>query len=117
MGGKTQTICHRANRIYYVAGLLSTALSEARNKQIPLTHSLCSLQSERIAKESGDVPVKNFKESPRKDRYYHLGLDVLRNVNQDLELINPHNYEQSIQGGIPPEEAARLQELIQNVWE
>ena len=117
IGGKTQTICHRANRIYYVAGLLWTALAEAKSQQIPLAHALFPLQSERIRMGGIDVYMQKFKESPRQDLYYHRGLDILRKINGDLELINPHNYEKTIQAGIPPEEVAQLQKLIQDRWE
>lgn len=110
ISGKTKTICHSANRIYYVAGLIWTALNELRVNHTPMAQTLFSLQFKQIDDHRYHMDYASL----RNDRFYWLGLEKLRKFKPGLQFTHPRSYRAHIQQPIPAEEIPLLQQFIDN---
>ncbi|HSX26364.1 MAG TPA: hypothetical protein VLE89_05085 [Chlamydiales bacterium] len=72
----------QANRIYYLAGILFTALEQARRDNLPLAASLYSIQF------SNDKPIR--WELQKNDHFYKIGLSKLQEIDPSLQFHSPH---------------------------
>ena len=73
----------QANRIYYLAGVLFTALEQSRLDNIPLAVlSFIPFNFQMISPSLGI-----FK---KKDHFYEIGLNKLREINPSLQFHSPH---------------------------
>lgn len=87
--GKSRKICRRANRICYVVGLLFSALNAAGTEKISLSAALSCYQFKR---NESNALIPQFHKLQKDERFYLLGMQKLKEVNPDYELINPHSY-------------------------
>lgn len=110
--GKTRKICRQANRICYVTGLLFTALKIAESKNISVSESLFQMQFK--LKKGMETYRPNFEQLCKRDDLYLIGLEKLREVNSNLQLITPHNYLECVQLPISENEQLVLQEAVEN---
>ncbi|MCB1112292.1 MAG: hypothetical protein KDK72_06525 [Chlamydiia bacterium] len=112
-GGETKIkkLYHEANRIYYVAGILFTALEQARNEQRSLSSVLCEMQY--TATGEGSYKPK-FSERQKEDRWYHRGLSELRKVNSALQFTHPINYCETIKPSLTEEEKQIINTSLKN---
>ena len=88
--GRGTKICRRANRICYVMGVLFLAITHARLGMCSLSQGLTLCQYKLNPQNGCFEP--NFHKSQSDDKFYHLGLAMLKTVNSSYEFINPHNY-------------------------
>lgn len=127
-GGKAKKICRKANQIFYATGLIFTAMEKAQRQNKSFSEILFEMQYQpyQIPKTSHyefgiyeDSPIEDQSESivkegqPYKDisyklriddHYYWKGLAILQEVNQDLTLNNPLEYQLSLDTVITPAE-------------
>ncbi len=86
--GRSRKICRRGNRICYIAGVLFSAiqLAQANNEplRIPLAYSQFKVLEDNVE--------PRFHKSKKDDRFYLAGLQKLREVNPDYQLVTPHSY-------------------------
>lgn len=87
--GKTRNIYREANRIYYLAGLLFTAMETAKKENIPVTEVLFQYQYKPITPSKYWPLYNDLAES---DRFYEIGLARLRQVNNSLQFTSPSSY-------------------------
>ena len=95
LNGRTKKICRQANRVCYVAGLLFSALSLAKEYGVPLSHALFRYQY--TLNEDQKTYRSNFAKLVKDDRFYHIGLEKLKEVNKNFQFITPHSYNQYLQ--------------------
>ncbi len=92
---------HSVNRIYYVAGILFSALDRARSESRSLTSVLTEIQ---YSPKGEDSYKPKFEERQEEDHWYHLGLAKLREANPDLEFTTPASYVEATQLPLTSEE-------------
>jgi hypothetical protein len=88
--GRSKKVCRRANRICYVTGLLFEAISHAKELGISLSESLFQIQFSKI--EGEKTYRSNYEKLVKKDHFYWLGLEKLKEVNPDFTFVTPHSY-------------------------
>lgn len=113
-GGKTQKICRRANRTFYFAGLLFTAIENAQENKIPLRESLFSLQFK--LKENQPTYEPLFGQLIRNDQFYLKGLSLLQKVNPQLHLNHPKAYLDCIGAPLSLEKEFELRGRIATIF-
>lgn len=106
--GKVNKIRRASNRIYYLTGLLFTALERAKVEKKPITEILFSLQFKQI----NDRYKPKFRAASRREELYLLGLEKLRTLNPSLSFITPQNYIHCIKLPRSPEQIKLLQEAL-----
>lgn len=94
-GGITKKIHRAANRIFYATGVLFTALEQSESNNIPITEALFQMQYRK--KADGDAHEPNFVQLRKRDEFYLYGLEKLREINPDLQLITPHSFKEAIE--------------------
>jgi len=87
--GRIKRLCRKVNRIYYVAGLLFTALEKAKQEKTSITEQLFRLQFIPTS-QTTFKPI--FKSLTKRDYFYEIGLKILKQVNKNLEFTTPQNY-------------------------
>lgn len=117
LGGQAKKIRRGANRIYYAVGLLFTALERAKNEGNSVADVLFSLQFKKNIIRSGNAHTDREYEPiyyymTRRDHFYLLGLEKLRQVNSNLELMHPKKYVECINSPLTEEEKAFLQDAL-----
>lgn len=103
--GKTTRISRYQNHIYYIAGLLFSVLDEAEKSGQTLAKTLFKRQYKKVQPNELE-PHKYESQSNRMwacDRYYHLGLNILRRYNPQLEFMTPERYKAACQIELSPE--------------
>lgn len=111
-GGITKKICRRANRIYYIVGLLFEALEDSQMTQQSISDCLFTRQYKLAT--GGERYVNNFTHSRKLESLYFLGLKKLREINAQLQFTTPHSYVKCIQLPITFSEGTALQQFIDN---
>lgn len=106
-GGETKIkrVLREANYVYYVAGILFTALARAKAGGRSLSEELFDIQFKVKGNGIYEPKFKNIK----KDKWYRTGLAELQKVNPNLRFNNPATYVAA--STLPASEAE--QELIQ----
>lgn len=112
--GKARKICRQANRIYYITGLLFTALKVAESENISISESLFQMQFK--LKKGMETYQHDFWRSCKIDDFYLIGLEKLKEVNPNLQLTTPHNYSECVKFPISEEEQFMLEEAIKNQY-
>jgi hypothetical protein len=110
--GRAKKICRQANRIYYVAGLLFTALEQSKSNSISLSE--CLFRAQFKLKKDGETYKPDFKKLSKRDDLYLLGLEKLREINPHLRFTTPQSYVECIQLPSSQEELSALEEAIKN---
>ncbi|OJU80200.1 MAG: hypothetical protein BGO10_03170 [Chlamydia sp. 32-24] len=108
LNGKATKVWRSVNRIYYVVGLLFTALKEAREKNKSLSSVLFGMQFEK----KGNHYQNNFAKLYKDDRYYLLGLEKLQEINPNLKLLTPYDYLESKSQNFSEEDRARISKYM-----
>lgn len=108
-GGQTETICHRANRIYLITALLLRALNQARSSNAPLTRFLPRIQT----KWNSAIAVEKSAWMSD-DELYLEGLQELRSINPSLEFIHPHNYIEAARAPLTEDERCFIGNAIEH---
>ncbi len=111
-GGHMQRICKGPNRIFYAAGLLSTALEESKREKIPISEVLFRKQFK--LNEDGKTYQPDFNTVHKMENLYWLGLEKLRAFNPNLQFTNPINYVECIKLPISEDEKLELEKFIKN---
>jgi hypothetical protein len=104
--GKTKKLCYEVNQIYYLAGMLFTAIEKTHKEKISISEALFQLQY----KAKGEAYSPKFEQSASCDKIYHLGLEKLRQVKHQLAFTTPSNYLQCISCALTDEEKQFLEE-------
>ncbi len=84
LGAKTSKICRSINRIYYATGLFFYALELSQNTGRPITDCLFELQ---CAKEENQKVYRPYERSVKHEKFYHIGLKKLQEVNPSLQFL------------------------------
>ncbi len=108
-GGLMKKICRRANRIFYVTGLLFTALKQSKSQGIPITEFLLRLQ---FKLQDNNTYTPRFRELRKIDDLYLLGLEKLREIKSDLQLMTPHHYVECIKLPLLKEEQLTVDQAL-----
>lgn len=103
--GRTKKLPRSTNRIFYITGLLFTAIGLAKTKNISLSDALFELQFEKkpaLNPEESTAPASAAGENEeefelscqalRDDRLFELGLKKLQEINPDLHFTTPYTY-------------------------
>lgn len=99
-------IYHEANKVYYVAGILFTAIERAKRENRPLSQIMLEIQYKWD--EATQRHIGQFERLCCEDHWYVRGLEELRKVNSELEFMHPHLYKQIISQSLSAEEEAIL---------
>jgi hypothetical protein len=96
-GGQTREICFQANRICYITGLLFTALSQSKEKNISVSEALLQLQYRLRSKvNNGHKYQCNIEKLQNTSEYYFVGLKKLREVNPNFQFVTPQVYHKCV---------------------
>lgn len=104
--GRSKKICRRANRVCYIAGLLFSAISKAKELEISLSEAL--FQYQFTLKDDKKTYTPNYYKLVKQDRFYWLGLEKLKEVNPDFKFVTPHIYHAYMQKPISEESSSFL---------
>jgi hypothetical protein len=75
-------VFYSLNRIFYITGVLSLAINNARKDNLPITEALAKLQLDQT-----NSPW-TYKDNLRKtENFYNIGLNVLRQYNVNLKFL------------------------------
>lgn len=97
IGGQTREICYQANHICYVTGLLFTALSTSKEKNISVSEALFQLQYRLRSKARGENTYQSSIETLQNtSKYYFVGLKKLREVNPEFQFVTPQIYHKCV---------------------
>lgn len=110
--GLATKICRSVNRIYYITGLLFTALNESDIHKTSLSQALFQLQ---FKKQENTLQRKfNAHSMQRVDFFYEKGLKILQTINPNLQFTTPHNYKKYSKFPDKEEEMSALKNHLVN---
>lgn len=100
--GRTRTIHSDVNTIFYLTGMLFKSMEIAQTKQIPLSEVLFQMQYKPGKKE--ETYEHLFYEAVHREEMYALGLEKLREVNENITFVTPKNYSECVEEPLSKEE-------------
>jgi hypothetical protein len=109
-GGKTRYIWKEPNRIYYLTGLLFKVFAKAEKKEKTLSETLFSLYAKEMDPALKETYSGAIRVYHQKEELYLRGLELLKAINPNLELVTPAIYLNSTP--VLEEEKAELKKLL-----
>ncbi|MCB1112293.1 MAG: hypothetical protein H7A37_01030 [Chlamydiales bacterium] len=90
---KIKKVYYNANRIYYIAGVLFTALKRAQDEHRSLSSVLRDMQFVAIGENTYEPKLDEME---KEEHWYHLGLSYLQEMNPKLRFNCPYSFVNTI---------------------